>query len=194
MKLTHLIAAAFASVLLLAPVAYAQTTSPVVTAGEATTVTTTPAGDDTTVINTPTGQPTTITQGDTNTTVVLPVGTWIDQVLAAVQSSLAVLITGLVAWAFRKLPKTVVDILRTLQAEQILMRAAEYGISVTRGAAKGKTLDVNVGSEAVAHAVQYAVDNGPRWLIDWLGGETAIRDKIIARIPLDESVGKSDIR
>lgn len=194
MKLTHLIAAAVASVLLLSPIAYAQTTPPVVTTGDATVVTTTPAGDDTTVINTPTGQPTTIEQGDTNTTVVLPVGTWIDQVLAAVQSSLALIITGLVAWAFRNLPKSVVSILRTLQIEQVLTRAADYGINATRGAVKGKTLDVNVGNEAVAKAVQYAIDNAPRWLIDWAGGPDAIRDKIIARIPLGEDVGKTDIR
>jgi hypothetical protein len=186
-KLTHLIAAAAVSLLLLAPVAHAQTTAaPVVAAA--------PASDTTTIINAPAGQPVTIAKDDSTTTVVVPVGTWVEQVLAAVQSSLAVIIAAVVAWAFRNLPKSVVSILRTLQIEQVLTRAADYGISATRGAVKGKTLDVNVGNEAVAKAVQYAVDNAPRWLIDWAGGPEAIKDKIIARIPLGEDVGKSDIR
>ncbi len=191
---------ALAVMLLVASTAFAQdapvapVVDPVVVTGDATVVTTTPAGDDTTVINTPTGQPTTIEQGDTNTTVVLPVGTWIDQALSAIQSSLALIIAALVAWAFRSLPQSVVSILRTLQIEQVLTRAADYGINATRGAVKGKTLDVNVGNEAIAKAVQYAVDNAPRWLIDWAGGPAAIRDKLIARIPLGADVGKQDIR
>ena len=32
------------------------------------------------------------------------------------------------------------------------------------------------------------------WLIDWAGGPEAIRDKLIARIPLSADVGKQDIR
>lgn len=193
MKLTALIAVALSAFLLLSPIAVAQD-APVVTTGDATVVTTTPAGDDTTVINTPTGQPTTIEQGDTNTTVVIPVGTWIDQLLTGIQSSLAVIIAAVVAWAFRKLPQSVVSILRMVQAEQILTRAADYGINATKGAVKGKSLSIDVGNEAVARAVQYAVNNGAPWLIKWLGGADAIRDKIIARIPLGEDVGKSDIR
>jgi hypothetical protein len=154
-------------------------------------VTTTTAGDDTTVINTPVGQPTTIEQGDT--TVVVPVGTWVDQTLAAIQSSVGLLIAALIAWAFRALPKSVVDILKMLQAEQLLKRAADYGINATRGAVAGKELALDVGNEAVAKAVQYAVDNGPAWLIEWLGGERAIIDKIVARIPLAGDVGREDI-
>jgi hypothetical protein len=154
-------------------------------------VTTTDAGNDTTVITTPVGQPTTIEQGDT--TVVLPVGNWVDQVLSAIQSSVGLIISALVVWAFRKLPTAVVDILKTLQAEQLLKRAADYGINATRGAVVGKDLQVDVGNEAIAKAVQYAVDNGPGWLISWLGGERAIVDKMIARIPLATEVGSEDI-
>lgn len=189
----RLLIAAAAMLAVLSLPTYAQDPT-VAAAGDTTTVTTTPAGDDTTVINTPVGQPTTIEQGDTNTTVVVPYGTWLDQVLAAIQSSLAIIITAVIAWAFRNFPKAVVDILRTLQAEQMLMRAAEYGINATRGAVKGKSLDIDVGNEVIAKAVQYAINNAPGWLITWLGGESAIRDKIIARIPLGESVGRTDIR
>lgn len=192
----RLLIAACLAVLMVAAPAYAQDppAAPVVVTGDATTVTTTPAGDDTTVINTPTGQPTTIEQGDTNTTVVVPYGTWLDQVLSAIQSSLAVIIAAVVAWAFRNLPKAVVDILRTLQAEQLLMRAADYGINATRGAVKDKSLNIDVGNEAIAKAVQYAISNAPGWLINWLGGPSAIRDKLIARIPLDSGTGSQDIR
>lgn len=193
----RLIVAFAAAFLLLAPVgAFAQdlATAPVVTTGDATVVTTTPAGDDTTVINTPTGQPTTIEQGDTNTTVVVDYGDWLDKLLAWVQTAAGVIVATLVAWAFRALPQSVVSILRTLQIEQVLKRAADYGINITRGAVQGKSLTVDVGNKVVAEALQYAIDNAPRWLIAWAGGPDAIRDKLIARIPMDETVGKSDIR
>lgn len=146
---------------------------------------------DATVVSAPADQAPDIVS---DTTVVVPVGTWLDQVLAAVNSSLAIIITALVAWAFRALPKTVVDVLRTLQVEQLLTRAAEYGINATRGAVKGKTLNVDVGNEAVAKALQYAINNGPGWLINWMGGIEGIRDKLIARIPLDADVDAEDIR
>lgn len=163
------------------------TTEPVVVTGDATVVTTTPQGDDTTVINTPAGQPTTIEQGDT--TVVVPVGDWVDKVLAWVQTALAAIVAAVVAWAFRNLPQSVTSILRTLQIEQVLTRAADYGINLTRGAVKGKALEVDVHNEAVAKALQYALDNAPRWLINWAGGPEALRDKLMARIPASETVG-----
>jgi len=62
-----------------------------------------------------------------------------------------------------------------------------WGLNSVAGATASKTLSVHIANQAVAEAVQYAVDHGPAWLINWLGGADAIRQKIIARLTLEES-------
>ena len=59
-----------------------------------------------------------------------------------------------------------------------------YGINTVVGAEKGKTLEINVGNAVAAQGVQYAIDHGPAWLVDWMGGTENIQQKIIARLPL----------
>lgn len=165
-----------------APVAvYAQDNPPPVVVSDGTTTTIT-SEDQVTSVTAPDAQ-----------TVVVPYGNWIDALLENLLGIVTSAVAVVFAWLARKLPKAAVDLLRTFQAEQLLARAAEYGINATRGAVKGKELDIHVGNEAIARAAQYAVTNGPGWLIDWLGGPEAIRDKIIARIPLDASVDRSDL-
>lgn len=170
--------------------AVAQDPAPVVAATPDATV----MADDTGATTVTTTNDVTTVSAPDATTVVVPVGNWITQLLDNATAVVAAAIAALVAWAFRALPKTVVDILRTMQVEQLLKRAADYGINVTKGAVKDKALEVNVGNQAVAHAVQYVIDNAPGWLLKWMGGTEAVRDKIIARIPMAETVGKTDLK
>jgi hypothetical protein len=116
-------------------------------------------------------------------TVSIPYGAWIETSAGAV----ATFILAVIGWLMRKLPASVVDILKTMKAEQLLAKAVDYGINAVAGATKGKTLTVNVGNAVVANAVQYAVDNAPGWLVKWLGGPEAIAAKIIARLNLEEA-------
>jgi hypothetical protein len=91
------------------------------------------------------------------------------------------------AWLARKLPGQAANILITLRVDQLLQKAVQYGINATAGAMKDKPLSVDVGSEVLENALQYVVDNGPGWLIKWMGGKDTIRQKIIARLELDEA-------
>lgn len=82
------------------------------------------------------------------------------------------------------LPKPVGDFLKTLRVEQILKRAVDFGIQATEGAAKDKTLTVDVGSEVVARALKYVLDHAPDKLIGWMGGVENIKEMILARLDL----------
>jgi predicted lipid-binding transport protein (Tim44 family) len=115
------------------------------------------------------------------TTVAVPIGDWIGKASGVIGS----LLGGLVIWLFRQLPAGIVQILRTMQVEQLLDKAITYGINAVAGASKDKVLTVNVGNAVVAQAAQYAIDHAPGWLIGWLGGEAAIRQMIIARLNLE---------
>lgn len=122
-------------------------------------------------------------EGDT--VVAVPVGNWIGELL---QWARDIAITGAVVaftWLARKLPQTLVNKFLLERAEQLLVRAVDYGINATAGATKGLTLDVNVGSAVVANALDYALEHGPGKIIAWMGGANLIKQKIIARIPLD---------
>lgn len=149
---------------------------------EATTVTEiTTVGDDAPVVI-----------DDPDTVVTIPYGTVLDAVLANVLGIVGAGIAMVLTWAFRKLPANVVAILRMIQVEQLLSRAAEYGINATRGAVKGKTLDVDVGNQALERALQYALDSASRGLIEFMGGAEGAQKKLIARLPMGENFGESD--
>lgn len=117
----------------------------------------------------------------TTTSVSLPIGDWIGYAAEFIGAIAA----AAVAWLLRKLPASIQQVLTTMQAEQLLGKAIDYALNAVAGAEKGKTLDVKVGSAVVASAVQYVVDHGPAWLVEWLGGAAAIEEKIIARLNLD---------
>jgi hypothetical protein len=111
----------------------------------------------------------------------VPIGEW----LAAAASLAAPVIALAYAWLLRQLPEQIVGILRTIRVEQILDKAITYGMNAVRGAAQGKTLDINLGSEVLAEAVQYVIDRAPAWVIEWTGGREGIAKMIAARLPME---------
>ncbi len=122
----------------------------------------------------------------------VPIGEW----LAASASLAAPVIALAYAWLLRQLPEQIVGILRTIRVEQILDKAITYGVNAVRGAAQGKTLDINLGSEVLAEAVQYVIDRAPAWVIEWTGGREGIAKMIAARLPMeaDSSVKLPEVR
>lgn len=119
------------------------------------------------------------------TTVAIPVGEWADAALPTVG---AVLLAA-IGWAMRQLPASIVAILKTAQVEQMLGKAIDYGMNTVKGASRDKVLEVDVGNAVIAQGVSYVVRNGPKWLVDWLGGEHGIRERILARLELSENAG-----
>lgn len=117
-----------------------------------------------------------------DTTVELPIGSWVETAGAFVGPLLA----AAALWLIRKLPEQISAILITMRVDQMLEKAISYAINATVAASKDRPLSINVGNEVVAKAAQYVVDNGPGWLIGWMGGYAAIREKIIARLNVEE--------
>lgn len=116
-----------------------------------------------------------------DTTIDIPISSW----LTAAAEFIGPMLGIAALWLIRKLPAQLAGILITVRAEQLLEKAISYAINAVAGATKDKPLSFNVGSEVAAKAVQYAIDNAPGWLVTWLGGTEAIRQKIIARITVE---------
>jgi hypothetical protein len=124
----------------------------------------------------------TATASPVDTVVSIPWGDW----LYEGATTLIAVIGALMAWGMRYLPARLVAFLQTEAIEQLLKNAISYGVNTTAGAAKGKSLNLDVGNEVLERALQYAIDNAPKWLVSWAGGEEGIKGKIIARLDLDE--------
>lgn len=103
--------------------------------------------------------------------------------------SVAWTIFGLaMTWLVTQLPGPLKTAFNVFRVEQLLSKALAGGINSTRGAVQGQTLNLDVGSEVFAKALQYALDNGSKGLIEWMGGAQGIQQKLIARLPADETV------
>lgn len=121
-------------------------------------------------------------QAATDTTVTVPWGDTLAQILTAAQETLTVLLLGVMAAAVAKLPGWAQAIINTWRVDQMLAKAIAYGINTTAGAVKGEQLQADVGNAVVKRAVDYAIANAPGWLIGWMGGEAGVKQKIMARV------------
>lgn len=110
--------------------------------------------------------------------VVIPWGQW----LAAIAAFIAANAAAFVAALFRHLPEQWAAAGRTGRVDQLLERAISYGCNMVAGASRDKAMTVAVANDVIEKAAEFALDHGPTAILDWLGGEKMLREKIIARI------------
>lgn len=115
------------------------------------------------------------------TTVSVPAGQWVSDMAAFAGP----LVAALALWMIRKLPAQVASLLMSMRVDQLLNKAIAYAVNSVRDATHDSPLTVDVGNAVLAEAVQYAINHGPSGLINWMGGEAMIREKILARLNLD---------
>lgn len=174
------------------------------TTADGTTTTTSPEGvevvtspDGSETVTTGTGEATvTVTDGDAtviapdaDTVVNFNEGDAIDSILAKIQAAAASFLALVIAAIGTLLGQKAAALIKTFRVEQLLARAADYALNEVRGAMKGKALNFDVRNKVLAEALRFAVRNAPG-LIKSMGGEQAAMDKLKARVPADESVGK----
>lgn len=99
---------------------------------------------------------------------------------------------AVIVYGMRQLPSQVVAILNTMRVEQMLQKGIDYGVNAVAGAAKDKTLTVDVGNKVLAEAAQYVLNNAPDWLQKWMGGPDEIVKKIFARLNLEAGASAPD--
>jgi hypothetical protein len=97
-------------------------------------------------------------------------------------SAIGTLAFAAVAWLLRLLPGQIYAVLVAARADQLLQKAIDYGINMVQGAAKDRSLTVDVHNEVLAKALQFVIDNAPGWLQSWMGGPEKIAEKIVARL------------
>lgn len=120
-------------------------------------------------------------------TVVVEWGTWMPVIAGIVA---AVVLGGF--WVLvGRMPDKVQDLVRTLQVEQLVKRAVDYGVNAAVGATKGAKLTVDVGNEVIAFGANYALNEGGAKVIEYAGGTEGIKRKILARLDLVPEASES---
>lgn len=121
-----------------------------------------------------------VAQPDANN-VAVPIGQWLQNA----RDFLEALFLGVLAFALRKLPAPVVWAVKMYGEDKIVQQAIALAINAVPGAAKGEALSIPVGSSVLAHALQWVVDNVPKFAVSMMGGEDAIKAKIFAALHLE---------
>ncbi|HYD87101.1 MAG TPA: hypothetical protein VEA80_06490 [Vitreimonas sp.] len=115
--------------------------------------------------------------------------------IAELLNMFGALVVAAVLFVFRKLPAEVIATLNAAcmmlfqkHANELIGHAVNYGINVTAGAVRGKTLDFKVGSAVLERATDYAAERAPWFVKVILGGAANVRQMIAARLELAEDV------
>lgn len=142
-------------------------------------------------------QTTTTIVTSTTPTIVIPWGAYVDQIInQIILPSMGVIIAGLITYIGSKLPAAIrvyVNKKNTDAVEQLLTRAVESGLNKVSGAAKGKTLTVDVASPVLASAAQFAIDKAPPKLVEFMGGPEGIKESILARLDLAPETSGTEV-
>jgi hypothetical protein len=115
------------------------------------------------------------------------------EIISSCAQAVAWVLASLAMVAFRKLPANLVAVFGNARVDLLLNNAIGYGLNAVAGAVKGKTLQVDVGNQVLAQALQYALDHAPGWLQSWAGGPEGLAKKIWARLNLGEGADDSQI-
>ncbi|WP_070998790.1 hypothetical protein [Methylobacterium sp. C1] len=129
----------------------------------------------------------TVAQPATDTAVVtVPLGTWIASYAQAAVELVTAVVMAAITWGLRRLPASIGAVVKGLITQQLVEKAISFGVNTVAGAAKDKTLSFDVGNQVLANALNYVVEHTPGWLLSWTGGVNAIRDHIIALLPVED--------
>ncbi len=124
----------------------------------------------------------------------VPFGDWIAVALQTIQPLAILLLTFAARTAISQLLPFASAFISDKLVESTVSKWVDYGINATEGAVKGKTLDVNTGSQVLATALNRATDRanasklGER-LMTWAGGPEEVANKIFRKLDLDPHAG-----
>ena len=116
--------------------------------------------------------------------VTIPLGQMLTEAVQIAAGFLSWLIPLVAAFVMRH-SRVAAMLFNLVGGERILREAIDYGVNAVAEAAKDRVLTVQVGSEVLAAALQYAVDNIPPSAIRALGGPDGIRRRLFAALHLE---------
>lgn len=122
------------------------------------------------------------------TDVTIPVGDWATGISGFISTFATPLIGLVVAWLFRKVPAAYVTQQNRDAVDHLLEKAIQFGLNKATALLPDR-ITVPMTNDVIAHAAQYAIEQGPK-IVAWAGGAKAIEDKILARLNVQPAIPK----
>ncbi|WP_437870843.1 hypothetical protein ACSD7O_14005 [Methylorubrum extorquens] len=129
--------------------------------------------------------------------VILPWGDWLVALAVSLREPILTILLPIIAayviQAIRKVYPWAALFLSQRRVEMMLEAAVGFGLNAVNGAAKGKTLSVNVAVPVIAKGTQYVIDTAPAAVIKAAGGADGIAARIFRKLDLDDNASEAAV-
>lgn len=129
--------------------------------------------------------------------VLIPWGDWLVALAVSLREPILTILLPIIAayiiQAIRKVYPWAALFLSQRRVEMMLEAGVGYGLNAVNGAAKGKTLSVNVAVPVIAKGTQYVIDTAPPAVIKAAGGADGIAARIFRKLDLDDGASEADV-
>ena len=129
--------------------------------------------------------------------VILPWGDWVVALAVSLREPILTilipLVGGYIIQAIRKNYPMAALLLTQKRVEMMLEAGVGFGLNAVNGAAKGKTLSVNVAVPVIAKGTQYVIDTAPPAVIKAAGGADGIAARIFRKLDLDDHASEATV-
>ena len=113
---------------------------------------------------------------------------WGDWLVAALQPAAAVLVpvaAAAVAAGVARVAPWAASVLTRERVEAAIRAGADYGQNAVAGAAKGRSVSVDLGPAVVAAGARHVLDTAPAQVVRTAGGPEGVATRIFRALPLD---------
>ncbi|CAO4134672.1 hypothetical protein [Methylorubrum extorquens] len=129
--------------------------------------------------------------------VLIPWGDWLVALAVSLREPILTVLLPIIAayviQAIRKVYPWAALFLSQRRVEMMLEAAVGFGLNAVNGAAKGKTLSVNVAVPVIAKGTQYVIDTAPAAVIKAAGGADGIAARIFRKLDLDDHASETAV-
>jgi hypothetical protein len=129
--------------------------------------------------------------------VILPWGDWLVALAVSLREPILTILLPIIAayiiQAIRKVYPWAALFLSQRRVEMMLEAGVGFGLNAVNGAAKGKTLSVNVAVPVIAKGTQYVIDTAPPAVIKAAGGPDGIAARIFRKLDLDDHASEAAV-
>ncbi|OHV17191.1 hypothetical protein BK022_07165 [Methylorubrum extorquens] len=129
--------------------------------------------------------------------VILPWGDWLVALAVSLREPILTILLPIIAayiiQAIRKVYPWAALFLSQRRVEMMLEAAVDFGLNAVNGAAKGKTLSVNVAVPVIAKGTQYVINTAPPAVIKAAGGADGIAARIFRKLDLDDHASEAAV-
>ena len=129
--------------------------------------------------------------------VIVPWGDWLVALAVSLREPILTILLPIIAayiiQAIRKVYPWAALFLTQRRVEMMLEAGVGYGLNAVQGAAKGKTLSVNVAVPVIAKGTQYVIDTAPPAVIKAAGGADGIAARMFRKLDLDDAASEQAV-